>query len=484
MADKNSPKHLDEYARKRQFETEGATPEPAPSVVEGGGNSFVIQKHHATRLHYDFRLERDGVLVSWAVPKGLPVTPGEKRLAVQTEDHPLEYGSFEGRIPKGHYGAGEVKIFDRGTYEAREWTDDKIRIHLRGERHRGEYHMVKTRQGWLIFLSKESQEVQPEPPPLLVPMLAEAGHKPFVSADWRFEPKMDGVRTLAYVSTDTTVLRSRTGRDQTAQYPELSRLAEYVNALAAIIDAEIVAVDDGGVPSFERLQQRINIAGPREIERMRRIIPVSLFAFDLLWIDGEDLTSRPLEERRAALESIVTAEGPVRLTYFTDAEGVRFFEAARDLGLEGVIAKRLGSVYQPGRRSKDWLKIKALNRQDCVVLGWTAGTGARSSTFGSLLVGAYREGQLAWIGQVGTGYTDRVLAQLMLRLEELEASEPPIDDRALRAVKGARWIRPELVCEVEFLQMTKAGKLRAPSFKGLREDKLPEDCILEPPAAV
>jgi bifunctional non-homologous end joining protein LigD len=195
------------------------------------------------------------------------------------------------------------------------------------------------------------------------------------------------------------------------------------------------------------------------------------------------LTQEPVEERRRKLEEIVTVTGPMKVTVYTDGDGKRFFEAAKNLGFEGVVAKKLGSKYVPGRRTKDWRKIKAVNRQDCVVLGWTRGGGSRAETFGSLLVGAYREGELIWIGQVGTGFTESVLDDLMKQLGELETQKPPIADRSLLAVKGARWVRPELVCEVEYLQMTKAGKLRAPSYKGLRPDKVPADCILEPPAA-
>jgi bifunctional non-homologous end joining protein LigD len=473
-------RELEEYRRKRDFE---GTPEPAPSAAGGGGDSFVIQKHDATRLHYDLRLERDGVLVSWAVPRGLPLRPGDKRLAVRTEDHPLEYAAFEGWIPKGHYGAGEVRIFDRGTYEAPEWKDDKVAFRLRGTRHRGEYHLVKTSTDWLVFLSRSSADDQPEPPRAFTPMLADPGHDPFDDPGWRFEPKLDGIRTLAYIGTEGTRLVSRRGRDQTAQYPELDNLARFVNALQAVVDGEIVAADEEGRPSFERLQQRMNLSSARDIERARGRVPVMLFLFDLLWLDGEDLSHRPLEDRRRALEEIVTVTGPVGLTLVVDGEGRSLFENVKRLGFEGVIAKKLGSIYLPGRRTKDWRKIKALNTQDCVVLGWTPGTGSRGSTFGALLVGAYRDGDLLWIGQVGTGFTEPMLADLMSRLEPLRTEEPAVKDRGLRALKGARWVRPELVCTVEYLQMTAVGKLRAPSYKGLRPDKAPEDCTLEPPAA-
>ncbi len=468
------------YSTMRDF---AATPEPPPEPVPGSGDTFVIQKHNATRLHYDLRLEHEGVLVSWAVPKGLPLVPGEKRLAVHTEDHPLDYGSFEGWIPEGQYGGGEVKLFDRGTYERLEWKDDKVSFRLHGSRHRGEYHLVKTANGWLVFLSKSSAGEQPQPPPAYQPMLAELWSQPFDDPGWRFEPKLDGIRTLAYVGTDTTRLVSRSGRDQSASYPELANLAMYVNALQAVIDGEVIAEDDAGRPSFERLQQRMNLSSPKEIQRARRTIPVLLFAFDLLWLDGEDLTRRPLEERRDLLEGIVTEDGPLRLGVHVEGAGTRLFAAAKEHGLEGVLAKRLGSAYQPGKRSKDWRKIKAVNRQDCVILGWTPGEGRRRDVFGALLVGAHdAKGVLRWIGQVGTGFTEQAIERLMEQLRGLEAEAPPADDPALLKVKGARWVRPELVCDVEYLQITKQGKLRAPSFKGLRDDKTPGEAILERPA--
>jgi bifunctional non-homologous end joining protein LigD len=475
---RESREKLAEYERKRRFDV---TPEPPPEVRPGNDELFVIQKHDATRLHYDLRLEHDGVLASWAVPRGLPTDPDDKRLAVHTEDHPIEYGDFEGWIPEGQYGAGEVRIFDRGRYEALEWKDDKVTFLVEGRRHRGEYHLVKTRTDWLVFLSKRSAAEQPESPPMLAPMLAEGGHRAFDDPDWRFEPKLDGIRTLAYVATDGTRLVSRTGRDQTDIYPELDNLARFVNALNAVIDGEIVASDEGGRPSFERLQQRMNLTAPKDVERARRQVPVVLFAFDLLWLDGRDLTREPLEERRRLLEEVVTVTGPMALTFVVDGEGTSFFESAKELGFEGIVGKRLGTPYVPGRRTKDWRKIKATNQQDCLILGWTPGTGSRGATFGALLLGAYRDGELMWIGQVGTGFTDGVLGDLVKHLTALEQAEPPIADPDLASVKGARWVRPELVGEVEYLEMTRVGKLRAPSFKGLRPDKAPADCVLEPP---
>jgi bifunctional non-homologous end joining protein LigD len=474
------------YDAKRDFTI---TPEPPPSVPRSTGDRFVIQKHAARRLHYDLRLERDGVLCSWAVPRGLPTAPGERRLAVRTEDHPLEYLDFEAWIPAGQYGGGEMRIFDQGAYEAPEWEPKKITVRLNGERVRGEYHLVQTGRGkpgapgqdWLIFLSKRSAAEQPAPPPPMRPMLADPGYEPFDDDAWTFEPKFDGVRTLAYVTTDGTQLVSRTGRDQTAVYPELSNLATYVNAINAVLDGEIVALTKEGRPSFELLQQRLNLSSPTEIGRIRERIPAHLYVFDILWLDGEDLTGLPLTERRRRLKKVVTETGPVSFTYSSDGAGKTFFEAAKQLGLEGMIAKRLESTYQQDLRTKDWRKIKAMRTLDCVILGWTPGGGSRSTAFGALLVGAFRDDGLVWLGQVGTGFTGRLLAELQRTLESIEIAEPPVEDPALAAVRGAHWVRPELVCEVEYLELTKAGRLRAPSFKGLRPDKLPRDCVIEQP---
>jgi bifunctional non-homologous end joining protein LigD len=483
IARSRDPK-LGRYLKMRDLQ---ATPEPAGGNPSTTGNSFVIQKHDATRLHYDVRLERDGVLVSWAVPRGLPFEKGDKRLAVHTEDHPMEYAGFEGTIPSGHYGAGEVVIWDAGTYDQLEWTDKKVSFRLHGKRHRGEFHLVKTGRGdqdWLVFLSRPPEgEGPPEPPPPMLPMLATGGAKPFDDPAWTFEPKLDGIRSLVYTTMDSTKLVSRTGRDQTASYPELRMVHNRVTSINAVLDGEIVAADRDGRPSFERLQQRMNLASPAEIERARKAIPVDLYAFDLLWLDGQGLTGRPQEERRKLLEEVTVPGGKgLQVTLVVEEEGRSFYEQAKKFGFEGVVAKRTSSRYTPGKRSPDWRKIKILNRQDAVIIGWTPGQGGRGSSFGALLLGAYRDRELVWIGQVGTGFTDGTIKDLMKRLRALEIDEPAVSESELRKVKGARWVRPELVADVEYLEMTKAGKLRAPSFKGLRTDKLPEDCVLEPQA--
>jgi bifunctional non-homologous end joining protein LigD len=482
IAASKDPK-LADYVRMRDFE---GTPEPAPGEAAAGsaGNSFVIHKHRATRLHYDVRLERDGALPSWAVPRGLPTSKADKRLAVRTEDHPLEYGKFEGTIPAGHYGAGEVRIFDDGWYEPVEWTDSKVSFKLHGRRYPGlEFHFVKTRTDWLAFLASKQDAPAIESPPRFEPMLAEGGFEPFDDPKWWFEPKLDGIRCLAELSTDKTVLRTRTGREVTSQYKELHMIHELVDQVNAVLDGEIVAFDEDGRNSFEVLQQRMNLTGEREIARMAKQVPVSLVVFDLLWLDGRDTTALKLEERRELMQLIVEQDHRLQVTTHVEGDGIAFTQSAGDLGLEGVVAKKLGSKYLPGKRADTWRKIKLVSSQDCVILGWTPGQGGRAGSFGALLVGVIDEGVWRWIGQVGSGFTERALEALMGQLEPLKRKTAPIDDSDLAALKGVTFVEPDLVCEVEYLEITKSTKkMRAPAFKGLRADKSPEDCVLEPPA--
>jgi bifunctional non-homologous end joining protein LigD len=481
------PEPLKEYKRKRDF---AVTAEPAGALGESADErpSFMIHKHHARRLHYDLRLSRGGVLVSFAIPKGLPEEPGVRRLAVHVEDHPIEYASFEGAIPKGEYGAGEVRIFDEGTYEPLEWTDKKITIRLHGARLQGEYHLVNTDaasggKNWLIFRSSRAGAAPAKPmPPVLQPMLATPGGKPFDDAKWLFEVKWDGVRTFAYLGGGKTRLVSRRGRDVNVQYPELTEMHELLAGDNALVDGEIVVLERDGRPSFERLQQRFTVSKPTQ--QILKANPVLFIAFDLLWLDGESLVERPLEERIEALNRVLVPGPRIQNSVTIEKAGRKLFEEVKKRGLEGVIAKRKGSIYRPGRRSKDWIKVKAVNRQDCVIIGWSPGEGRRGGSIGALLAGVYRDGKLEYAGHVGTGFTERTLEMLQEKLAPLETNEPPIppppkEEVDLRAV---HWVRPEVVCEVEYLEFTSSGRMRAASFKGLREDKAPEDCVYEPPA--
>jgi bifunctional non-homologous end joining protein LigD len=484
-----------DYAGKRKFDE---TPEPSPEV-EGNvdpttatpGETFMVHQHHATRLHFDLRLEMFNgdtpVLVSFAVPQNLPQEKGQRRLAVHVEDHPFDYGSFEGTIPKGNYGAGEVRIFDSGTYEVLEQDKEKLTISLHGKRLDGIWHLVQAKmdgdpKNWLVFLRENRREI--EPLPGITPMMATLVDKAFDREGWLFEPKWDGVRAIA-TCTDKTLLLSRTRNDITKSYPELARLHQQTVAFEAVIDGEIVAMSDGR-PSFEKLQSRINLANPKDIERSMKECPVTFIAFDLLYLDGKSLISRPLSERKKLLDDLFVPAGFVSVSPSIENEGTALFDAAREQKLEGIVAKKADSPYRPGKRSRDWLKIKTVYDADVVIGGWTPGEGARSKHFGALLVGAYFNGGLRYIGSVGTGFTDRVLADVLERLKGLETSENPFDSdprtdrpRWGKPVRDPHWVKPELVAVVEFRELTSAGRMRAPSFKRLRTDKDPSDCLFE-----
>ena len=511
---------LDEYAAKRDFQR---TPEPHPPeggpptgrVAAGGtgrdrlstappeaaaaphmptephpagltevaplepGRRFTIQQHHARRLHHDVRFERDGVLVSFAVPKRLPEEPGLRHLAVNTEDHPLDYLTFSGAIPAGEYGGGEVRLFDLGTYEPLEVADGKLTVRLHGSRYRGaEYHLFRTRgRDWLVILGGKVSLPQPAPPPTYEPMMAVLTSEPFDDDEWLFEVKWDGHRCLANLG-QATRLTSRTKRDMTAQFPELIDLHRQLAARNAVVDGEIVALDRDGRPSFERMQDRFHRA-PEELARNQGRVPVQFLAFDLLWLDGQSLLDLPLAQRRARLVEVLVETKDVRLSQVVEGAGVDFFAQAKRLGLEGIVAKRAASPYRPGSRSPDWRKIKALCLQDCVIVGWTPGKGGRAATLGSLLLAVYDGERLRYAGNVGTGFTNAFLADLLARLADLEVDRPLFEGPP--RLRGARFVRPELVCEVEYLRWTEDGKLRAASFKGLRPDKLALDARREHP---
>jgi bifunctional non-homologous end joining protein LigD len=492
-----TPSKERDYAAKRAFD---ATPEPPPETsgnvdptTAPPGKSFVIQQHHARRLHFDLRLEMFNgstpVLVSWAVPRNLPKEKGKPHLAVHVEDHPMEYATFSGSIPEGEYGAGEVRIFDSGTYEMLEQEPEKITFRLIGNRFKGVYHLILPRNAdkpndWLVFLRKDERPPR-EPIPTLDTMFATLATEPFDSDDWIFEVKWDGVRALA-VCSDETALFSRTKRDITPTYPEFERFHERIVALEAVVDGEIVALANGK-PSFERLQARMNLQKPREIERMMKQVPVVYVAFDLLYLDGRSLIEAPVEERKRLLSEIVVPAPNVLVSDYVEGEGTALFEAARAQGLEGIVAKRLGSPYRPGKRTREWIKIKTVHDADVVVGGWSGGEGSRSTTFGALLVGAYSDGELRFLGAVGTGFSERTLAETMTKLREVESDECPFAG-GIDAVRSGRfgkpiidphWAQPSLVARIEYRELTAGGRLRAPSFKGLRTDKPATDCLFE-----
>ena len=478
---------LKDYRAKRK---RGATPEPGvdgkgAAGADGEGARFVVQEHHARRLHWDLRLERDGVLVSWALPRGIPLDPEQNRLAVHTEDHPLEYIDFHGEIPKGQYGAGTMTIWDTGTYEAEKFTADKIVATFHGERLRGRYALFRTRgDDWMIHRMDPPDPGREPLPGVIEPMKATLATLPEDDEGWAYEIKWDGVRALAYCEPGHLRLVTRNGKEVAHRYPEVRGILEQLGAREALLDGELVAFDDEGRPSFQRLQRRIHVESDAAIRRLRESTPVTYMVFDLLHLDGRSLMGLPYEERRAELEALELAGPHWQTPACHRGDGAALLAASRERGLEGIIAKRLGSPYVPGKRTRDWLKVKNVRGQEVVIGGWVPGKGRREGELGALLVGYFeRDGKqrrLRYAGKVGTGFDAAELRMLRERLAPLERDDSPFEGR--QPEKGAAFVDPELVCEIEFAEWTRAGTLRHPSYKGLREDKPARDVIREKPA--
>lgn len=508
----------DPLAAYRGMRSVGRTPEPG--VGPGGappsatGDSFVIQEHHARRLHWDFRLERDGVLVSWALPKGVPTLGGRNHLAVHTEDHPLQYGSFEGEIPKGEYGGGAVSLWDAGTYSAEKWRDDEVIATLQG-RHGGglagepiRVALIRTGRGrakadapsgeqWLIHRMQlrsgagadsdsggapaPAPSAASAPPASIRPMLASAAPAagPDPTERWSMEMKWDGIRAIAIVEDGTVRLVSRNDNDLTATYPELDALATAVGQGRTVLDGEIVAPDDRGRPSFSRLQQRMGLTRAEDVASARRRQGVRLLLFDVLEGEGRSFVAAPYGERRAALLRLIAPIGPIDVPPAVgEATGDGLSAAveaamrvSRDLGLEGVVAKRRDAPYAPGRRSSDWQKLKHERAQEVVVGGWRPGSGRREDGVGSLLLGLPGADGLTYIGRVGTGFSDRDLDDVAVRLRPLARKTSPFVDVPSADARDASWVSPALVGEVRFAEWTDTGRLRQASWRGWRPDK-------------
>jgi bifunctional non-homologous end joining protein LigD len=466
---------LSEYERKRR---RGRTPEPfgGKKGEKAREPLFVVQRHDARRLHYDFRIERDGALASWAVPKGIPLEPGQRHLAVHVEDHPLEYATFEGEIPAGQYGAGTVEIWDTGTYELlEEKKDGGLTVLLRGERLQGTWTLVPAHldgdpKNWLLLRKQDGQGAvaRAEYAPMLASLSEEVPTEP---PGWLFEVKWDGFRAIARLSGSEATLTSRNGNDLTGRFPTVARaLAQASKTPDCVLDGEVCALDEDGRSSFSVMQQGKG--------------PLVFYVFDVLEIDGEPVLDLPLVARRERLESLLDRRNTtVRLSEAFD-DGRALYEAAEAQGLEGIIAKKADSRYQPGKRTREWLKIKTHGRQEFVIAGYTKGRGRRAGRLGSLVLAVNDGGELRYVGNCGTGFTDEEIDLLMSKLRPLERKSPPFAD-VPKMPKVRRedvvWVEPKLVCEVEFAEWTHDGRLRAPSYQGLREDKPAADVRPELP---
>ncbi len=520
---------LKEYGRKRSFKK---TPEPEPRVQStSAGNYFCVQRHDATRLHYDFRLEVDGTLKSWAVPKGPSLEPLAKHLAMHVEDHPIDYGSFEGNIPKGEYGGGSVMLWDRGTFDLLgdapalaqiERGDFKFRLH--GEKLRGEFALVLMRgrgkgNEWLLIKKKDAEAkpgwniedharsvltgrtqqeiaenlpagpspnpnpqsrampvgaVQSPMPKAVSAMLATLATHPPSGDSWLYEVKWDGVRALCFIDLDEadSQLRifSRTQKRCEQQYPELTVLPRQVKASQAILDGEIAVLDDQGRSSFNLIQPRISVADANAIAHLSRSTPVHLFLFDLLYLDGYDLRGATLDERKGLLAEVVTPSERIHVSDTFTVDGNAMLEAARANGLEGIVAKARASKYE-GRRSRDWLKIKINTTDEFVIGGFTHG---ERDYFSSLVLGRYDGEKLVHTGQVGTGFNEKSLKEIFEKLEPLITKKSPFTGK-VKALRDVTWVKPELVAEIKYLEITPDGLLRAPVFIALRTDKDPKE---------
>ena len=526
------------YLTKRSADR---TPEPVPEHPHGeagtptGDPRFVIQEHHARRLHYDLRLEHDGVFVSWAVPKGVPETADRNHLAVMTEDHPLAYGTFEGTIPTGEYGAGTVAIWDTGTYELEKWREDEVIVTLvgraggplervrlalirtdgRGEKSTWLLHRMKTdSDGGLANAAADAEPLLTGPVPIpaaepadaaaaddeaepadtasapwpdalsparLRPMLAENASATLArstsrrwSSQWA-EIKWDGIRALAFWDGSRLLMRARSGTDISDRYPEISGAAGVLGAHPLVLDGEVVAFDSAGRPSFARLQNRMHLTKAAEIRSLSQSTPVRFHVFDVLAENGQDLTALPLCDRRACLDALLSAEGDVLSAppVFDDVDAALDYSGR--FALEGVVVKNPDGRYRPGDRSGDWLKVKHVHTQEIVIGGVRPGHGGRSGSIGSLLMGIPTADGLHYVGRVGSGFGDRMLRTLAEQLDPLRTDSVPFADVPDADASDAWWVRPELIGEVAYAEITPDGRLRHARWRGLRPDKSPGD---------
>ncbi len=459
-----TPEQLETYEKKRNFEK---TPEPSAKVIEGSGSSFVVHRHHASHLHYDLRLEQDGVLKSWAVPRGLPPHPGVKRLAVQTEDHPMKYLTFDGKIPKGQYGAGEMWIYALGKYQITKDKKDGFYFRLSSKEVSGEYRIYKIKaKEWLLERVDTPQINYLHD--TIEPMLSDIAEKTPVGDNYLYEVKWDGIRALITLEDGQIKIKTRNQNDVTKQFPELLVPDKGFRATCGLFDAEIVCLDDQGRPQFKKVIHRLMSNGDNNILKLSKSSPVYCYIFDCLYLDGRSLINEPLLKRREWLKDAVRTEASYRISEIVE-DGKSLFEAARELSLEGIMAKAKDGKYLPGKRSDLWQKIKVRNTRECVIIGYNEGKGNREQTFGGLHI-AERDGdQLMYRGKVGTGFDDATIKEISGQIKNLRATKKPISEKVLDE-KTSKWIEPKLIAEISYSMITADKMYREPVFVRMRPD--------------
>ncbi len=463
-AKQEPPEMLRDYAGKRSF---GDTPEPPPAMTAGEGDAFVLHRHHATRLHYDLRFEREGVLKSWAVPKGLPPRPGIMRLAVSTEDHPLDYMNFEGTIPKGQYGGGQIWIFARGKYEIMKEKKEGFHFRLEGGGISAEYRMHRTSEKeWLLDRGDRPQIDWLRDP--IEPMLAHSADKPPASGDYLYEIKWDGIRAMIALDEGEIRVRSRNNLDITGRFPELLLPDRAFRAASGLFDAEIVCLDQAGKPVFQDVIHRMQQTGRGAIERAQARYPAVCYVFDCIYLDGRPIVNEPHFRRREWMEDAVRRDTPYRISEAV-TEGTALFRAATEMGLEGIMAKERNSAYLPGIRSAQWLKIKKRQTVECVIIGYTKGKGDREALFGALQLALREDGGLRYVGKVGTGFDEKSMKEIFARLKGIRPAKSPVRQKPPDDAQTV-WIEPRVICEVQYASVTRDGMLREPVFLRLRPD--------------
>jgi DNA ligase D-like protein (predicted ligase)/DNA ligase D-like protein (predicted polymerase)/DNA ligase D-like protein (predicted 3'-phosphoesterase) len=462
-----TPEQLKSYSKKRSFDK---TPEPQPERLTPGGSAFVVHRHHASRLHYDLRLEKDGVLRSWAVPKGLPPRPGIMRLAVSVEDHPLDYVNFEGVIPKGEYGGGAMWRFARGRYEITKSKKDGFYFRLSSPELNGEYRIHHTKENQWLLERVDTAQIDWLSRPIQ-PMLAGSTDKPPGSPEFLYEVKWDGIRAMITLDEGTIRVSGRKGMDITNQFPELLTSEQSFRASSGVFDGEIVCLDPDGKPNFGNVISRMQQVGQGPVDRARAKHPAVCYLFDCLYLDGRPIVNEPLARRREWLADAVRtekAENAYRVSE-TFEDGASLFQAVRDMGLEGVMAKKRDGTYLTGKRSESWLKIKTRRTMDCVIIGYTQRKGDRQAGFGALHIARAEAGGLKYVGKVGTGFNDGLLTAISQALKKLTTNIRPVKETPLDS-KGSVWVEPKLMCEVQYASITQDGMLREPVFIRLRPD--------------